>query len=164
MHHVWTHAACLHAFSMDGGRTMAMETSLLIFVYVFYVYCLYIHHFRCEGSLGMLWSRRLVRSFHIDLILLLLFCQSAILPKNLWNGIQHQIRAPRDLSFLSLLLISHLFYFMICHLSFSPQKSELPMTVNNGSANDSSPLFWFSLLFYFCCSWVDFLLFRDSWE
>ena len=54
MKHVWMHAAWLHAFSMDGGRTMAMETSLLIFVYVFYVYCLYIHHFRCEGSLGML--------------------------------------------------------------------------------------------------------------
>ena len=69
----------------------------------------------------MLWSRRLVRSFHIDLILLLLFCQSAILPKNLWNGIQHQIRAPRDLSFLSLLLISHLFILWFVIFRFLPR-------------------------------------------
>ena len=69
----------------------------------------------------MLWSRRLVRSFHIDRILLLLFCQSAILPKNLWNGIQHQIRAPRDLSFLSLLLISHLFILWFVIFRFLPR-------------------------------------------
>ena len=145
---------------MASNWKLSSYTSLLIFVYVFFMFIVSI--FTTSGVRDLLeCSDPVVWSFHIDRILLLLFCQSAILTKILWNRIQLHIRAPRDLSFLSLLLISHLFILWFVIFRFLPRNLNFQWRWTMARRTTLPHSFDFH---FFIFAVVQFLLFRDSWE